>query len=46
MATRTSSRRYRYDYTERDHVELLALLTGLPCPVILSGTPRPCMTNT
>lgn len=38
-ATRTSPRRYRYDYTERDHVELLALLTGLPCPVILSGYP-------
>ncbi len=38
-ATRTSSRRYRYDYTEQDHVELLALLTGLPCPVILSGYP-------
>ena len=38
-ATRTSSRRYRYDYTARDHVELLALLTGLPCPVILSGYP-------
>ena len=38
-ATRTSSRRYRYDYSERDHVALLALLTGLPCPVILSGYP-------
>ena len=38
-ATRTSSRRYRYDYTARDHVALLALLTGLPCPVILSGYP-------
>jgi hypothetical protein len=32
--TRTSERSYRYDYTERDHVELLALLTGLPGPVI------------
>ena len=38
-ATRTSSRRYRYDYTERDHVELLERLQQLPCPVILSGYP-------
>jgi hypothetical protein len=37
--TRTSSRRYRFDYEERDHVELLALLKRLPCPVILSGYP-------
>ena len=37
--TRSSGRRYRYDYEERDHVELLALLGRLPCPVILSGYP-------
>jgi hypothetical protein len=37
--TRTSSRRYRYDYEERDHIELLELLGCLPCPVILSGYP-------
>ncbi len=37
--TRTSSRRYRFDYTEKDHCELLELLKTLPCPVILSGYP-------
>ena len=38
-ATRTSKRRYRYEYEEADHVALLALLKTLPCPVILSGYP-------
>lgn len=38
-STRTSTRRYRYEYEEQDHVELLELLKGLPCPVILSGYP-------
>ena len=38
-ATRSSSRRYRFDYEERDHVELLKLLRQLPCQVILSGYP-------
>jgi len=37
--TRSSGRRYRFDYTETDHRELLALLKGLPCAVILSGYP-------
>ena len=37
MHTRTSGRRYRYDYEERDHVELLELLKTLPCAVIVSG---------
>jgi DNA adenine methylase len=37
--TRSSSRRYRFDYQEQDHVELLSLLKTLPCPVILSGYP-------
>lgn len=37
--TRSSSRRYRYDYEEQDHVELLTLLKQLPCHVILSGYP-------
>lgn len=36
-SVRTSSRRYRYDYTEQAHHDLLALLKGLPCAVILSG---------
>ena len=37
--TRSSQRRYRFDYEERDHVRLLELLKRLPCPVILSGYP-------
>ena len=39
LHTRTSARRYRYDYQRQDHVELLALLKAVPCPVILSGYP-------
>ena len=35
--TRTSSRRYRFDYEEPDHIELLELLKRLPCSVMLSG---------
>ena len=35
--TRTSRRRYRYDYEEADHEALLALLTGVPCAVMVSG---------
>ncbi|UEO00442.1 hypothetical protein A9R16_003305 [Acidiferrobacter thiooxydans] len=38
-ATRSSKRRYRYDYEESDHIALLALLKTLPCAVILSGYP-------
>jgi site-specific DNA-adenine methylase len=37
--TRSSKRKYRFDYTEQDHAELLALLKILPCHVILSGYP-------
>lgn len=37
--TRTSERRYRFDYEERDHIELLSVLKKLPCHVILSGYP-------
>lgn len=37
--TRSSNRRYRFDYEEQDHVELLELLKGLPCSVMLSGYP-------
>jgi len=37
--TRSSKRRYRFDYQEQDHIELLELLKGLPCNVILSGYP-------
>ncbi|MGR9109060.1 MAG: DNA methylase [Gammaproteobacteria bacterium] len=38
-ATRTSKRRYRFDYKEADHIELLELLKTLPCNVLLSGYP-------
>jgi site-specific DNA-adenine methylase len=38
-STRTSNRRYRFEYEERDHIELLGLLKSLPCHVILSGYP-------
>jgi hypothetical protein len=38
-STRTSSRRYRFDYEGSDHLELLALLKDVPCHVILSGYP-------
>lgn len=34
-----SRRRYRFEYQEADHLELLALLQTLPCSVILSGYP-------
>jgi site-specific DNA-adenine methylase len=37
--TRSSSRGYRFDYEEQDHLELLGLLRKLPCRVILSGYP-------
>jgi DNA adenine methylase len=37
--TRSSERRYRFDYEEHHHLELLRLLTQLPCRVILSGYP-------
>jgi DNA adenine methylase len=38
-STRTSKRRYRFDYEEADHIELLELLKTLPCNVMLSGYP-------
>jgi DNA adenine methylase len=39
--TRSSARRYRFDYEEQDHIELLEILKALPCSVILSGYPSP-----
>lgn len=39
LRTRTSARRYRFDYQEQDHIELLEVLKKLPCQVILSGYP-------
>jgi DNA adenine methylase len=38
-STRTSGRRYRFDYAERGHLELLGRLKQLPCAVMLSGYP-------
>ena len=37
LQTRSSNRRYRFDYRERDHIALLELLKTLSCHVILSG---------
>lgn len=39
LSTRTSAKRYQFDYTEADHVRLLTLLRSLPCSVALSGYP-------
>jgi DNA adenine methylase len=37
-ASRRSARAaYRHDYTEENHVQLLTLLRGLRCPVMISG---------
>ena len=36
-STRRRSRVYRYDYTEQDHKNLLALLCTLPAKVMISG---------
>jgi DNA adenine methylase len=37
--TRTSGRRYRFDYQERDHIERIERLKSLPCQVMVSGDP-------
>ncbi|MFV2061845.1 MAG: DNA methylase [Gammaproteobacteria bacterium] len=39
LETRTSSRKYRFDYTKQDHIKLLEQLKSLPCQIILSGYP-------
>lgn len=39
MRSRSSGRRYRFDYDEQDHVQLLEVLKRLPCQVIVSGYP-------
>ncbi|MDE0052715.1 MAG: DNA methylase [Gammaproteobacteria bacterium] len=38
-SVRKSSRRYRHDYEDADHVALLDLLKGLPCAAMVSGYP-------
>ncbi len=45
LSTRTSKRRYRFDYKDKDHIELLALLKTLPCNIILSGYPSALYDN-
>ena len=45
LSTRTSNRRYRFDYGEEDHIELLELLKTLPCNIILSGYPSALYDN-
>lgn len=37
QCTRSSRRRYRFDYEEPDHVELLEVLKSVPCHVMVSG---------
>ena len=37
--TRSSTSRYRFEYEEKDHIELLELLKRLPCSVMISGYP-------
>ncbi len=38
-STRSSGRRYRFDYEECDHIVLLELLRRVPCSVMVSGYP-------
>jgi len=45
LSTRTSARSYRFDYEEKDHIELLELLITLPCNIILSGYPSALYDN-
>ena len=39
LETRTSDKRYRYEFSREDHVRLLALLRRLPALVLLSAYP-------
>jgi hypothetical protein len=39
QSSRSSARRYRFDYSKQDHIALLELLKGLPCQVMVSGYP-------
>ena len=39
QSSRRSQRRYRFDYTDADHVALLGILKSLPCAVMISGYP-------
>jgi DNA adenine methylase len=37
LSTRTSRKRYKYDYTDNDHKKLLGFLSELPAMVMISG---------
>jgi hypothetical protein len=37
LSTRASGSRYRYELSDRDHQELLAVIQRLPCHVMISG---------
>ncbi len=39
QSTRKSGHRYRFDYTDTDHITPLNILKTLPCPVMVSGYP-------
>lgn len=39
LSTRTSRHRYKFEMTESEHAQLLALLREMPCRVLLSGYP-------
>ena len=39
QAVRTSQNKYRFEYTEQDHIALLELIKSLPCQIIISGYP-------
>ncbi len=41
LETRTSDKRYKYDFEHGEHMRLLAMVTALPCDVILSHYPHP-----
>lgn len=41
LASRTSAKAYRFDYTDADHRELIATLRQVPASVLLSGYPSP-----
>lgn len=39
LETRNARNRYHHDYDDSDHAELLDVLLGLPCKVLVSGQP-------
>ena len=39
LYTRTSNRRYRFEYEEQDHIKLLEIVKTLRCSVMHSGYP-------